>query len=74
MPGRYDAETRMKVVRLFRNHVADYDSPWAAMKAISGAFGDDGRDTSGVQQDEVDAVRRPGAVDRVGAGASGAAA
>jgi transposase len=35
----YDADTRAKAVRLYREHVADYASPWAAMKAISARLG-----------------------------------
>lgn len=39
MPSRYDEETKAKAIRLFRDHAGDYDSPWAAMCAISGRRG-----------------------------------
>jgi transposase len=39
MPSRYDEETKAKAIRLFRDHAGDYDSPWAAMCAISGRLG-----------------------------------
>jgi transposase len=32
-------ETKAKAIRLFRDHAGDYDSPWAAMCAISGRLG-----------------------------------
>ncbi len=35
MRGRYDA----KAVRLYKEHVGDHGSPWAAMKAISAWLG-----------------------------------
>jgi Group II intron, maturase-specific domain len=39
MPSEYDEETKAKTIRLFRDHAGDYDSPWAAMCAISGRRG-----------------------------------
>jgi transposase len=39
MSRTYDAATKANAVRLFTDHVADYESPWAAMKAISGRLG-----------------------------------
>ena len=39
MPSRCDEETKAKAIRLFRDHAGDYDSPWAAMCAISGRRG-----------------------------------
>ncbi len=40
MPGRsYDRETRAKAVRLVRDHVGDYATEWAAIKAVSGRLG-----------------------------------
>jgi transposase len=40
MPGRsYDKETRGKAVRLVRDHVGDYATEWAAIKAVSGRLG-----------------------------------
>ena len=40
MPGRsYDRDTRAKAVRLVRDHVGDYATEWAAIKAVSGRLG-----------------------------------
>jgi transposase len=40
MPGRsYDRQTRAKAVRLVRDHVGDYATEWAAIKAVSGRLG-----------------------------------
>ena len=39
MPSKYDQETKAEAIRLFRDHAGDYDSPWAAMCAISGRLG-----------------------------------
>ena len=40
MPGRsYDREIRAKAVRLVRDHVGDYATEWAAIKAVSGRLG-----------------------------------
>ena len=39
MPSRYDEETKTKAIRLLGDHAGDYDSPWAAMCAISGRLG-----------------------------------
>jgi transposase len=40
MPGRsYDSEIRAKAVRLVRDHVGDYATEWAAIKAVSGWLG-----------------------------------
>lgn len=39
MPSRIDKETRAKAVRLVRDHVGDYESEWAAMKAIAARLG-----------------------------------
>jgi transposase len=33
MPSRFDKETRAKAVRLVKDHVGDYESEWAAIKA-----------------------------------------
>lgn len=35
MPSRYDGETKAKAVRLVKDHVADYETEWAAISAIS---------------------------------------
>jgi transposase len=39
MSIRYDENTKARAVRLVREHRDDYDSEWAAMKAISGRSG-----------------------------------
>ena len=61
MRGRYDAETRTKAVRLYTEHVGDYGSPWAAMKAISGRLGMTAETLrKWVRQCEVDAGQKAG--------------
>jgi len=39
MSIRYDENTKVRAVRLVREHRDDYDSEWAAIKAISGRLG-----------------------------------
>ena len=39
MPNRYDHETRAKAVRLVKDHVEDYETEWAAMRAVSTRLG-----------------------------------
>ena len=39
MSIRYDEKTKARAVRLVREHCQDYDSEWAAIKAISGRLG-----------------------------------
>ena len=39
MPSRFDGETRVKAVRLVKDHVGDYESEWAAIKAVSARLG-----------------------------------
>ena len=39
MPTKYDENTKARAVRLVREHRDDYDSEWAAMKAIAGRLG-----------------------------------
>jgi transposase len=39
MSIRYDENTKARAVRLVRDHRDDYDSEWAAMKAIAGRLG-----------------------------------
>lgn len=38
MPSRFDKETRAKAVRLVTDHVTDYESEWAAMKAVASSM------------------------------------
>lgn len=62
MPGsRYDAETKAKAVRLVREHVADYDTEWAAITTISTRLGMSAETLrKWVRQSEVDAGQAPG--------------
>ena len=39
MASRYDENTKARAVRLVREHVGDYETEWAAMKAISARLG-----------------------------------
>lgn len=39
MPAKYDEATKAKAVRLVIDHRDDYDSEWAAMKAVSSRLG-----------------------------------
>ena len=39
MASRYDENTRIRAVRLVREHADDYETEWAAMKAISARLG-----------------------------------
>ena len=61
MPSRFDRETRAKAVRLVKDHVADYESEWAAMKAVSARLGTSAETVrKWVRQSEVDAGQAPG--------------
>ncbi len=39
MPSKYDPEVKTKAVRLVRDHRDDYETEWAAMKAVSSRLG-----------------------------------
>jgi transposase len=39
MPSKYDENTKAKAVRLVREHADDYNSEWAAMRAVSARLG-----------------------------------
>jgi transposase len=39
MPSKYDLETKTKAVRLVREHRDEYETEWAAMRAISTRLG-----------------------------------
>jgi transposase len=39
MPSKYDEQTKAKAVRLVTEHVSDYDSEWAAIRAVAGRLG-----------------------------------
>jgi transposase len=61
MSSKYDAETRARAVRLVRDHVGDYDSQFAAIKAVAARLG---MSTEAVRrwvrQAEVDGGEAPG--------------
>ena len=58
---RYDENTKARAVRLVREHRDDYDSEWAAMRAISGRLGMNPETLrKWVRQAEVDAGEAPG--------------
>ena len=48
MPSKYDENTKARAVRLVREHRDDYDSEWAAMKAIARPAGDERGDAAQV--------------------------
>lgn len=61
MPSRFDKETRAKAVRLVVDHVTDYESEWAAMKAVAARLGTSAETVrKWVRQAEVDTGRAPG--------------
>ena len=61
MAIRYDENTKARAVRLVREHRDDYDSEWAAMRAISGRLGMNPETLrKWVRQAEVDAGEAPG--------------
>lgn len=58
---KYDPELKAKAVRLFQDHVAEYPSRWAAMKAISARLGMTAETLrQWIKQAEVDAGQAPG--------------
>ena len=61
MSIRYDENTKARAVRLVREHRDDYDSEWAAMKAVSGRLGMNPETLrKWVRQAEIDAGEAPG--------------
>lgn len=61
MSIKYDSELKAKAVRLFQDHVVEYPSRWAAMKAISARLGMTAETLrQWVRQQEVDAGQAPG--------------
>ena len=71
MSIRYDENTKARAVRLVREHRDDYDSEWAAMKAISGRLGMNPETLrKWVRQTEVDAGEAAGVSTEESAGAA----
>ena len=61
MSIRFDENTKARAVRLVREHRDDYESEWAAMKAISGRLGMNPETLrKWVRQTEIDAGEAPG--------------
>ncbi len=61
MAIRYDENTKARAVRLVREDRGDYDSEWAAMKAIAGRLGMNAETLrKGVRQAEIDAGEAAG--------------
>src|SRR4029077_20901446 len=61
MSIRYDENTKARAVRLVREHRDDYESEWAAIKAISGRLGMNPETLrKWVRQTEIDAGEAPG--------------
>jgi len=59
--SKYDENTKARSVRLVREHRDDYDSEWAAMKAIAGRLGMNAETLrKWVRQAEVDAGEAAG--------------
>ena len=61
MPSKYDPETKAKAIRLVKEHRDEYETEWAAMKAISSRLGMNTETLrKWVRQDEVDSGQAPG--------------
>jgi transposase len=61
MPSKYDADTRARAVRLVRDHVGDYESEFAAIRAVAGRLGMSTETLrKWVRQSEVDSGQAPG--------------
>ena len=59
--SRYDQNTKARAVRLVREHAGDYETEWAAMKAISARLGMSAETLrKWVRQAEVDVGEAPG--------------
>ena len=59
--GKYDKDTRVKAVRLVREHAGDYPTEWAAITAVSSRLGMSAETLrKWVRQAEVDEGSSPG--------------
>ncbi|GGP96068.1 transposase [Streptomyces sp. cg36] len=61
-PSQYPLELRRRAVRMVAEVRPDYDTEWAAMKAVAAKLGIGATETlrKWVRQDEIDAGTRPG--------------
>ncbi|GAA2107150.1 transposase [Streptomyces synnematoformans] len=61
-PSPYPAELRRRAVRMVAEVRPDYDTEWAAMKAVAAKLGIGAAETvrQWVRRDQVDAGQRPG--------------
>ena len=61
MPRKFDPATGAKAVRLVCDHVGEYESEWAAIKAVSARLGTSAETLrTWLRQSEVDAGEAPG--------------
>jgi transposase len=61
MPGKYEASTKAKAIRLVREHAGDYPTEWAAITAVSGRLGMSAETLrKWIRQAEVDEGTAPG--------------
>ena len=61
MPAKYDQDTKSKAVRLVREHRDEYDSEWAAIRAIAARLGMTAETLrKWVRQAEIDDGQAPG--------------
>ncbi|WP_435843262.1 transposase [Streptomyces griseoaurantiacus] len=69
-PSPYPLELRRRAVRMVAEVRPDYDTEWAAMKAVVQKLGVDATETlrKWVRQDQIDAGTRPGTTSEESAG------
>lgn len=65
MPSKYDPQVKAKAVRLVRDHSDEYETEWAAMKAVSARLGMSAETLrKWVRQAEVDGCQAAGMTTR----------